>query len=203
MRKAMGVVLASAALFFAPSVWLHLSTPIVPPSKAGPANVALIFGAVVRNGTISPLHQERLDAGIALFRTGTVARLVVSNTPAAAEAMRKYLNTQGIPAQAIELDTQAVRSPDTCSFEAGIGAGRSVLLISQRFHLPRLALHCRRYALHPQYVMADSPTRAPNSLSTKVRVRTGRFIRETMLIWGTLLRIYPHHPIPQKTVKRP
>ncbi|WP_298257734.1 YdcF family protein [uncultured Litoreibacter sp.] len=194
MPKAIRAVLAGVALFFAPSIWLHLSTPMVSPAKATPADAALIFGAVVRAGAITPLHQERLDAGIALYHSGAAARLVVSNTAAAAEVMHSYLLSQGIPAEAIERDPQAERSPDTCAFEAGQGTGRSVILVSQRFHLPRLALHCRRYALDPQYVIADSHSRAPSPLATKVRVRTGRFLRETFLIWGTLLRIYPHKP---------
>jgi vancomycin permeability regulator SanA len=164
----------------------------VGPEAAQPAKAALIFGAVVRNGKISPLHQERLDTGAALLGLGTVEKLVVSNTPVAAEAMRRYLDQQGISAKNIEMDTQAERSPDTCAFEAQQPTQRSVIFVSQRFHLPRLALHCRRYSLQAQYVMADSPTRAPSPLVTKLRVRTERFLRETVLTWGVLLGIYPH-----------
>ncbi len=192
LRKFLLVALGCATLFLAPSLWLHATTPILIPEAAQPAKAALIFGAVVRNGLISPLHRERLDTGMKLLKIGTVERLVVSNTPVAAEAMRRYLDQQGVAAANIELDTQAERSPDTCAFEARRTDQRSVIFVSQRFHLPRLALHCRRYNLKAQYVMADSPTRAPSSFISKARIRTTRFLRETLLTWGVLLGIYPH-----------
>jgi vancomycin permeability regulator SanA len=175
----------------------------VRPNTATQADVALIFGAVVRKQVISPLHQERLDAGITLLNTGTVQRLVVSNTPLAASAMQSYLLSKGVLATAIEMDTQAERTPDTCAFEARRAKPRRVILVSQRFHLPRLALQCREFALNPQYVMADSLTRAPSSIATKLRVRGMRFVRETTLIWGALLGLYPQTLRASASVKNP
>jgi len=177
----------------APSLWLRLVTPIITVQQATPAQAALIFGAVVRDGAISPLHAERLAAGKALLDREIVPTLVVSNTPRAADAMATYLTQQGVPRPAVRLDPQAERSPDTCASAQRDGLS-DVILVSQRFHLPRLKLHCARYGLSTQFVMADSADRAPASTPTKIRVRTRRFLRETALIWGTLLRLYPHQP---------
>lgn len=192
--------MAAALIFMVPSLWLHATTPLIIPTNARPAQAALIFGAVVRDGAISPLQKERLDAGLALYRQGAVPRVVVSNTAHAAKVMATYLSSQGLPAEAISLDTQAERSPDTCA-EAARQELTRVIFVSQRFHLPRLRLHCRRYGLEAQYVMADSPQRAPVSVVTKMQVRAGRFLRETVLIWGTMLGFYPHQTAPKPTAR--
>jgi len=203
LRKLLWAALACAALFFAPSAWLHLTTPVLRPDAAAQADAALIFGAVVRGQTITPLHQERLDAGISLLKAGRVRRLVVSNTQAAAQVMQTYLLGKGVPPSAIEVDPHAQRTPDTCAFEASHANPRRVILVSQRFHMPRIAQQCRKFALDPQYVMADSPTRAPSPITTKLRVRSMRLLRETGLIWGALLGIYPQSLLPSTPVKNP
>jgi vancomycin permeability regulator SanA len=164
------------------------------PQTAPKADAALIFGAIVRDGTISPLHKERLDAGVALLKLEKVDTLVVSNAAAAAIVMRDYLISQGIPDTNIEMDTQAIRTPDTCA-EEHRKPKRTVAVISQKFHLPRIALHCKRYDLDTLFVVADSPNRPKAALLTLIRVRSRRFVREAIFTWGTLLGAYPHQPV--------
>ncbi len=191
MRKLLVTLVLSGAVFAAPWVWQTLSTPITTFKGATSADAALIFGAVVRGGQISPLHRERLDTGVALWRRGTVKTLVVSNAPSAARTMQKYLEAQNVPADAIAMDTTAIRTPDTCKAEAARQDPRSVIFVSQKFHLPRIALHCARYGLDAQFVAADHSDRAWLGTWTTLRVRTGRWIREAALIWGVLLNLYP------------
>ena len=47
------------AILFAPTLWLRVTAGIVSAADVQPADAALIFGAMVRGGTISPLHKER------------------------------------------------------------------------------------------------------------------------------------------------
>ncbi len=190
-RSLLWAAFCGVLVFFAPALWLRWTTPVLTPDQAAPAEAALVFGARVRGGTISPLHRERLETARALWASGTVSRVVVSNAPAAARAMQGYLLSRGIPPEAIELDGTAISTLDTCRAEAARPGSRRVILISQRFHLPRIGLHCARYDLDTQFVMADSPDRAVAPLWTRIRVRSARALRETALIWGVLLGLYP------------
>jgi len=191
MRRLLGILIFAGLVLAGPWIWQTLTTPIVTPGNARPADAALIFGAVVRRGDVSPLHRERLDAGLALWRGKQVKTLVVSNAPSAARTMRDYLLTAGVPAGAIELDSQAIRTPNTCQAEAARTVKRKVMFVSQKFHLPRIALHCAKYDLNAQFVAADKADRADLGTWTTVRVRTYRWLREAALIWGILLNIYP------------
>ena len=170
---------------------MQATTPTLDLQEAQPADAALVFGAVVRNGVISPLHAERLDAASALYERGIIPEIVVSNQQLAAKFMRDYLITKDVPEHAIRLDGRAERTPDTCRAEARRAQPRRVIMISQRFHLPRLALQCRNLGVQGQYLMADSSTRAPASFWTRLKVRSTRTAREAALIWAELLGLYP------------
>ncbi|WP_050529816.1 YdcF family protein [Pseudaestuariivita atlantica] len=190
-RILIGVALV-AATFVAPWAWLWATTPVARPADAPPVEAALIFGALVRDGRISPLHAERLDTGRTLWATGKADRIVVSNAHRAALAMARHLEEAGVPPDVIEIDSHAPSTPDTCANEAARPEEpRRVAFVSQRFHLPRIRLHCAPLALDAVYVAADDPARPRADVSTLVRVRGYRFLRENLLTWAVLLRLYP------------
>ena len=180
------------AVVYGPLLWLWATVPIVTPLEAKPADAALIFGALVRSETISPLHAERLDTGVDLFQRGVVPVVVVSNASLAAQVMADYLETQGVPREAIELDGLALATPDTCVAEAARAEPRRVILVSQAYHLPRIALQCRKLGVVGQYVSALREDRSVEEAApwTKLRVRATRHTREALLIWAELLGQY-------------
>lgn len=192
MKRRLFLILILLALALTlPWLVLRAANPFVSVETAKPAQAALIFGAVVRNGTISPLHQERLDAGIAAYRAGKADKLVVSNSASAARSMQTYLEQKGIPADAIEFDGKAERTNQTCFAEVQKDLNRSVIFVSQAFHLPRIALQCQQQGLHGQLLVPDRNARRNVDLWSKLRYRGARYIRENIWIWATILRLYP------------
>ncbi|MEM8555140.1 MAG: YdcF family protein [Pseudomonadota bacterium] len=185
-------VLAGLALVYGPLVWLWLTVPVVSVDQAEPADAALIFGALVRSEQISPLHAERLDTGVALWDASKVDQLVMSNAARAAEIMASYVARQGVPSAAIALDPAAQSTPDTCLNETQRLQPRSLLLVSQRYHLPRIALQCRRLGVEGQYVAALRSQEAAEATGvwTKLRVRVRRNTREALLVWAEWLGLY-------------
>ena len=186
-----------AAVFMAPMTVLLAQTEIQRVEDTAPAEAALIFGALVRGGQISPLHAERLDTGVELLKAGKVEKLVVSNAPKAAMIMAEYLRDRGVPDNAIEVDKNALKTPHTCANEIGRQQQRSVILISQRFHLPRIAYQCRKQGLTGQYVEADRPHHEVSSARSPVavlRIRATRYVREAVLVWASLIGAYPELP---------
>lgn len=192
MRWLFRLLPVAGVAFFTPLLWLWLTVPIVPYQMAKPADAALIFGALVRSGDVSPLHSERLDTGVMLWRDGVVETLVASNAARAAGIMKTYLEEQGVPATAIEVDGLALATPDTCVAEAARDEARQVIMVSQAFHLPRIALQCRRLGVTGQYIEATraNPTAEAPSIWTIIRVRGLRYTREATLIWAELLGQY-------------
>lgn len=192
MRVVMIAVVGAGAVLVAPLLWLWLTVPIVTVERAEPGEAVLVFGAIVRDRTISPLHLERLETGVALWEAGKAQVVVVSNAALAARVMADYLETRGLPPEDIEIDGQATSTPDTCVAEAGRPEARSVLMVSQAYHLPRIALQCRKLGVKGQYVAAirSEAEAADPDLWTLIRVRGGRHLREAALVWAELLGQY-------------
>ncbi len=180
-------ILLAGVVFYLPLAWQFLRSDIRTSETATPVDAVLVFGALVRNETISPLHAQRLDTAMRLHKAGKAETIVVSNAMLAAQTMRDYLLDQGIDPAVIELDGRAEHTPDTCRNE--LGRDRTVAFVSQTFHLPRLAYQCRQHGMDGQLITASAPSDA--DLLTKLRVRTTRYTREAGLLWGAILRIYP------------
>lgn len=181
-----------AALFWAPWIYQYLRIEIVSVQDAEPKDAALVFGALVRNGVISPLHEERLLSGKQLFDDGKTEVLVLSNSERAARFMRDFLMKKGVSDLFIEIDGDAIQTSDTCAREAKRETARSISFVSQSFHLPRIALHCERIGIEGQFVAAETlnESSSKDSLWTKVKVRTRRYAREAALVWSVYIGVY-------------
>lgn len=67
------------------------------------ADVAIILGASTYNGKVSPVYQERMNHGIALYNEGYVQKLIVTggvgqdNDESDAYIAKQYAVSQGVP----------------------------------------------------------------------------------------------------------
>lgn len=191
MKRLLKGFIVLLMIVYGPLLYLRTTTDIITTDQADPGDAVLVFGALVRKGQISALHAERLDSSIDLLERGTVKTIVVSNAARAAEVMRDYLIDSGVPDSAIEVDSRAPATPDTCVTEMERSAPRSVLLLSQSFHLPRIAFQCANLGLTGQYVGA-TPTadRSETGILKTLWIRARRHSREALLVWAEILGIY-------------
>lgn len=156
------------------------------------SDVVFLLGTVVNaSGDISPLLKERLEAGKRIYEEEKAQKIVVSNTENAAQVMAKYFIDAGIAEEAIEVDINAVTTLDSCRYESE--KNRSVIFISQTFHLARLLYQCAGegidgLAFAPEGL--DIIDRSAYTIGTKVQVRVKRYLREAGLTWFVLLGIY-------------
>jgi SanA protein len=104
------------------------------------APVALVLGC----GPGTPYFEYRLDAAAELYRAGKVRHILVSGEgqavdPQGSESalMRQGLLTRGIPAAAITRDDYGFRTLDSVARARRIYQLKSVIIVSQRYHLPR------------------------------------------------------------------
>jgi vancomycin permeability regulator SanA len=135
------------------------------------ADVALIPGTKVENdGQPSERLKARLDGGIKIYKQGLVRKLIVSGGKGEegfeeADVMKEYLLSREIPAEDIIADRMGYTTYESainCRIIMKENNYKSVLVISQYFHISRTKLALRRagietiYSVHvPYYELRD------------------------------------------------
>ncbi len=124
-------------------------------------DLAIVFGAGLwRDGSPTPVLQDRVAAAADLFFRGKVKKLLMSgdnrtqyhNEP---EAMRQYALSLGVPDEVIILDYAGWRTYDTCYRAQAIFGIKEAILVTQAFHLPRAIYTCNNLGLSAVGVVAD------------------------------------------------
>jgi SanA protein len=123
--------------------------------------VAIVFGAGLwRDGSPSPVLRDRVRTAAELYFAGKVQKLLMSgdnstiyhNEPA---AMRQYALELGVPDEAIVLDYAGRRTYDTCLRAREVFGVTDVVLVTQKFHLPRAVFTCNMLGVEGVGVDAD------------------------------------------------
>jgi len=124
------------------------------------ADIAVVLGnAVKRDGQPSQQLKARLDHTVDLYRQGYFKLILVSggvgkegyDEPA---AMRRYLESESVPHDAIFEDAGGSNTWHTAEDTARFLTEhhlKSVLIISQYFHMPRCRLAFARFGIAPAY----------------------------------------------------
>ena len=162
--------------------------------KLPSSDAVIIFGTLVRNGQVSPLLKERLDAAIAIYFSKKAKRIVVSNRSKASLIMKQYLVNHGIPKNKIDIDAQAERTPDTCRYERRHHPQpRRLIFVSQGYHLARISYQCHKIGVDAITYPAENIRNKRASLFESFDIfstRIQRYAREAGLTWLAFLSFY-------------
>jgi uncharacterized SAM-binding protein YcdF (DUF218 family) len=128
-----------------------------------PAHAIVVLGAAQYDGKPSPVLRARVDHAVALWRQGLAPVLVMTggrgtgDTTSEAAVERRYAISKGIPERAILVETESRSTSEALRNVAALMTRerREVILVSDPFHMFRLALLARRLGLRPR----TSPTR--------------------------------------------
>ncbi|RIQ13727.1 SanA/YdcF family protein [Jiangella rhizosphaerae] len=168
MSRRRWVALAAAAAVLAlavPTLWAYGASKgriLSDPADAPSTDVTMVMGAGVRaDGRPSRLLAGRLDVAAALYHLGRTRTLLVSGGTAPGgydepAAMRRYLEDAGVPGTAIIEDPLGVDSWASCVRARDEFGLSRLLVVSQRFHLPRTVALCRSLGLDAVGVAHDS-----------------------------------------------
>jgi SanA protein len=157
--------------------------------------VAIVFGAGLwRNGTATPVLQDRVQTAANLYFAGKVEKLLMSgdnrfvdyNEPA---VMRTLALTLGVPEDAIVLDYAGRRSYDTCYRAKAIFGVTEAILVTQAFHLPRTLYLCNQLGVDSVGVEADLRVYRKSSVLYWN-------IRELLATVAALWDVNISHPVP-------
>jgi vancomycin permeability regulator SanA len=157
-RRSWKFVVAGSVAFFAIStaaiVWDGVTDDLQK------ADVALVMGAKVKtDGTPSHRLTARLDTAVDLFKLGHFEYLIVSGGLGweghdEAQIMGAYLVDHGVPEARIFIDSGGTDTYMTARNASRImqaNGMRSVLVITQYFHVPRTKLALKRFGVSPVY----------------------------------------------------
>ncbi len=195
IKKPKNILLIVFILYWLPFLFISIKSNPQKKLQALPlSDAVIVFGTLVRDGTVSPLLKERLDAGIAIYIKGKAYQIVVSNIKKASIVMRQYLLDKGIPPNAIVLDTTAEKTPDTCRHERKTyPTPRKLIFVSQGYHLARIRYQCKKLDVNAVTFPAENIREQRATLFSSFNVfiiRTKRYFREAGLTWLAFLGIY-------------
>ena len=134
-----------------------------------PADAAVVLGCrLERDGSLSPVGEERITAGVDVWRRGLApvlaltggADLLAPRTIAEAEALARRARSLGVPDSALRIEPASRNTADNARLTAKIllPEGRKrVWVVTQPFHLRRALFWFRRAGFDPLgWHIADS-----------------------------------------------
>lgn len=132
--------------------------------EARKADAIVVLGAAQYVGRPSPVLRARVDHAVSLWKRGLAPILIltggtgVGDTTSEAAVARKYAMSRGVPDRAIVMEIKGRTTSESMRAVARIMDDReqkSVILVSDPFHMLRLSILARRFGLEPY----TSPTR--------------------------------------------
>jgi vancomycin permeability regulator SanA len=130
-------------------------------SAAETADCALVLGArVYENGDVSQVLEDRLQTALDLYRAGKVSRILVSGDHHKdgydeVNAMRRWLEARGVPPGDVFLDHAGLDTYSSMARAREVFRARRVIVVTQRFHLPRALYIARALGLEADGAPAD------------------------------------------------
>lgn len=122
----------------------------------------LVLGCGVVRNQPSPLLQERLDAGIHLYKEGIAPKIIMSGDHRREDydevnVMKNYAIQNGVPSEDIFMDHAGFSTYESVYRAGNIFLAKKLVIVSQRYHLYR-AIYISKLLNFEEVVGADSTT---------------------------------------------
>lgn len=159
--------------------------------------VAIVPGASVQRGQPLPTLKARLEAALALYRTGRVQRILISgnDTPASPEVgtMQSWLREHGVPLAGITVDGGGTRTRETMNRAARLYDVSGAVICTQEVNMPRSLFLARQAGIDSVGVVL--PSRFVHSVPYRAR----EALKSSLAALESLIR--PVAPIPERTAR--
>ena len=149
-------------------------------ARAPHAQAALVLGAQVKpDGTPSAMLADRIAVAEELYRAGKVDKLLLTGDHQRwsydeVGTMRRALVARGIPAADVFTDHAGFDTWDSAQRARRVFGVRSVVVITQRFHLARALFAARRAGLRASGLAADRRSYGPVERRLQLREALAR-----------------------------
>ncbi len=121
----------------------------------------LVLGCLVKEGgRPSDMLADRLRRGVELYKAGAAPKLLMSGDHGRVEynevgAMKQYAIDQGVPSQDVFMDHAGFSTYESIYRARSIFGAKSILIVTQEYHLPRALYIAKSFGLQAQGVAAD------------------------------------------------
>lgn len=141
---------------------IHNFNKVIQNSEQNQYDAILVLGCGVVRNQPSPLLQERLDAGIELYKKGVAPKIIMSGDHGREDydevnVMKSYAIQQGVPSEDIFMDHAGFSTYESVYRARNIFLAKKLVIVSQRYHLYR-AIYISKLLNFEKVVGADSTT---------------------------------------------
>ncbi len=147
----MNLAVIGVASFFIRSAQTVPETPVI-----------LVLGAGVwANSKLSPMLQDRVDQGIALYESGKGAKLLMSGDHSSpyydeVSTMKRYAVDKGVASSDVFLDHSGFSTYESLLRARDIFGARKMIIVTQRYHLYRAVFIARALGIEAYGVPSDA-----------------------------------------------
>lgn len=120
----------------------------------------IVLGAGVRNGSPSPMLQDRIDCGVALYMDGVAPKIIMSGDHGRKDydevnVMKAEAIEAGVPSEDVFMDHAGFSTYETIYRAKEIFGAKKVLIVTQKYHLFRALYIAREFGVEAYGVSAD------------------------------------------------
>lgn len=133
------------------SVEISAKGDIYSVSDVPESELAVVFGAGIKNNAPSDVFADRLLTSRELYEAGKVHKVLISGDGLSSEYYnealvgKEYLISLGVPEEVITIDPSGLDTAQTCTnLEVFEPNSKAATLITQSWHLPRALWYCNR-----------------------------------------------------------
>ncbi len=130
-------------------------------SRLSDVDYILVLGCGVRSdGTPSPMLQDRLEQGVALFRSEAAPALLMSGDHGHEDydeigPMVQYAVSAGVSPQAIQTDPSGFSTYESITHAIEVFGAKKIIVVTQRYHLYRALYIAKQLGLEAYGVASD------------------------------------------------
>lgn len=149
-------------------------------------DVALVLGArILSRSRLSAMLEDRVLTAVDLYRAGKVKKLLMSGDNSdpyydEVSAMRRYAIRQGVKSDDVVRDFAGFRTYDSVYRARDLWGLKSMVIVTQDFHLPRSVYTARKLGVDAVGLVADRRTYGPvasrRSRLREILARTGAWL---------------------------
>jgi uncharacterized SAM-binding protein YcdF (DUF218 family) len=143
--------------------------------EKAPADVAIVLGAAISDGEVSPVYRERINHAINLYEEGTVDYIILTggfgdgSFKSDSQVAKEYALSQGIPEESILIEEKSNITEENLEFSKEImdeNNLKTAIIVSDPLHMKRSMLMAEDYNINA--LSSPTTTSMYKSLKTKI-----------------------------------
>lgn len=164
------LLLIAFAIGIAISIWNYGKV-----DEKAPADVAIVLGAAISDGEVSPVYRERINHAITLYEEGTVDFIILTggfgegSYKSDSQVAKEYALSQDVPEERILIEEKSTITEENLEFSKEVMEENDLetaIIVSDPLHMKRAMLMAEDYNINA--ISSPTTTSMYKSLKTKI-----------------------------------